>query len=85
MRRNSWRVAKIKKLMTVDDVVDALGGIHGTAEATKRTIQQVCNWKQRNQIPTRLAPVVQHHLREKTERRCKADEALFGFEKVDAA
>lgn len=64
-----------KTVVTFDDVIEALGGLEPVRKMTnRRTVQVVCNWRQRG-FPPDTFFVLSMELKK---RRFKADPELFG-------
>ena len=40
-----------RKLSTVNEIIDALGGTAATARLTRRKLQAVSNWRAENKLP----------------------------------
>lgn len=69
-----------KRLTTVDEVVEALGGATEVARFTKRTLPAVGNWKRFGRFPSTLYFVMRDRLKS---RRCIAPRTLWAFENLD--
>jgi len=76
----------MKRLVTVKEVVDLLGGSCRVAEITYRNSQAVSNWQARGYIPARAFDLIDVALRRQG---YTAARTLFGFDarpkRVDAA
>jgi hypothetical protein len=72
----------MKRLDTIKDVVEFLGGSCEVARITGKNSQAVSNWQARGYIPARAFDLVDRALRRK---RHSAPRDLFGFDRADAA
>lgn len=68
--------------MSVDDVVEALGGTTAVAALAGVGISAVSNWKFRGAIPSENFMMVSQELRK---RRMSASPAVFGFKFKEGA
>ena len=68
----------MKKLATLPDVIQTLGGVTKAAKITCRNRTAVSNWVMRGHIPPRAFDLVDKALRRK---RCRPDRSLFSFDR----